>query len=60
MHDTLRHHKVTIYSGGSAPLIARKVRPNDPCPCAVVRRLNIVMVQIPSTTVQNPKSHDRT
>lgn len=33
MHDTLRHHKVTVISGGSSPLIARKVRPNDPCPC---------------------------
>lgn len=33
MHDTLRHHEVTVYSGGSSPLIARKVRPNDPCPC---------------------------
>lgn len=31
MHDTLRNHKVTVISGGT--LIARKVRPNDQCPC---------------------------
>lgn len=33
MHDTLKHHKVRFYSGGSTPLKAEKVRPNDPCPC---------------------------
>jgi len=33
MHDTLRNHKVTVYSSGSTPIVAKKIRPNDPCPC---------------------------
>ena len=33
MHDTLRNHKVKVMNGGGAPIVARKVRPNDPCPC---------------------------
>ena len=32
MHDTLRNHKVKVMSSNT-PIIARKVRPNDPCPC---------------------------
>jgi len=32
MHDTLRNHKVKVMVSNK-PLIAVKVRPNDPCPC---------------------------
>lgn len=33
MHETLKKHKVQFYMSGSVPFIARKIRPNDPCPC---------------------------
>lgn len=33
MHNTLRQHKVTVYSSCSTPIVAKKIRPNDPCPC---------------------------
>ena len=33
MHETLKKHKVAFYQSGSKPFIARKIRPNDPCPC---------------------------
>ena len=33
MHQTLKNRKVMVDQSGSSPLIARKIRPNDPCPC---------------------------
>lgn len=33
MHETLKKHKVAFYPSGSKPFVARKIRPNDPCPC---------------------------
>lgn len=38
MHDTLRQHKVTVYSSGSTPIVAKKIRPNDPCPCGSCKK----------------------
>lgn len=32
MHETLKNHKVSVMSSPT-PIIARKVRPNDPCWC---------------------------
>ena len=32
MHETLKKHKVQVMSSNT-PIIARKVRPNDPCLC---------------------------
>ncbi len=33
MHETLKKHKVQVLVGNGKPFIARKIRPNDPCPC---------------------------
>ena len=33
MHETLKKHKVQVLVGNGQPFIARKIRPNDPCPC---------------------------
>ena len=33
MHDYLKKHKVTVYSSGRTPIVAEKIRRNDPCPC---------------------------
>lgn len=33
MNSKLANHKVRFYRGTGSPLIALKVRPNDPCPC---------------------------
>lgn len=33
MNDKLRNHKVKVIRGGHIPLVADKIRPNDPCQC---------------------------
>lgn len=33
MSNKLKGHKVTVFQSSDNPIRAKKVRPNDPCPC---------------------------
>ena len=42
MNNKLRSHKVRVYRS-SNPLLAEKIRPNDPCPCGSGKKAKKVL-----------------